>query len=230
MENTVEACTALSPRNKNEECAKFAIKNIDQSYNLSGVTTVGEQYTFSFWVKSDAVGSLDIHENIIESTENWSRHAVTFTATETDLLLRFKVAGTYYIYHPMLEIGNKAGDWSPAPEDVDETVQKMSSDVRDINTDLRTWTDRLGRHFEFSTDSDDAAITISVGNNVLSLELDPETGIVFRKNGEQFGLWDGTNFYTGNIVIRVEERAQFGNFAAVPRKDGGLSWLKVAGD
>ena len=42
-----------------------------------------------------------------------------------------------------------------------------------------------------------------------------------------FGSWDGDNFYTGNIVIRVDEKAQFGNFAYIPRSDGSLSFLKV---
>lgn len=227
--NIVEAYSTLSPYNKDEECAKITITNIGQSYSLPGVMVVGEQYTFSFWVKSDTDGTLHVREHTIKSTAGWSKHTVTFTAADADLLLRFTVAGTYYIYHPMLEIGNKAGDWTPAPEDVDESVKNISNDIVDINTGLRPLTDRFGRHFKFSTDAEDAAITISVGDNVLSLTLDPENGIIFSKNGKPFGSWDGTNFYTGNIVVRVEERAQFGNFAAVPRSDGGLSWLKVAG-
>jgi hypothetical protein len=44
-----------------------------------------------------------------------------------------------------------------------------------------------------------------------------------------YGSWDGDNFYTGNLVIRVSERAQLGNFAFVPRSDGSLMFLKVGG-
>lgn len=62
------------------------------------------------------------------------------------------------------------------------------------------------------------------GSMVLTLENDL---IVFKKNGATFGWWDGVDFHTGNIVIEVSERAQLGNFAAVPRKNGHLSWLKV---
>lgn len=40
---------------------------------------------------------------------------------------------------------------------------------------------------------------------------------------------DGVDFHTGNIVVDVNERAQFGNFAAIPRSNGSLSWLKVRG-
>jgi hypothetical protein len=53
--------------------------------------------------------------------------------------------------------------------------------------------------------------------------------IQFADSGVVFGEWDGDNFYTGNLVIRVSERAQFGNFAYVPRTDGSLMFLKVGG-
>lgn len=62
------------------------------------------------------------------------------------------------------------------------------------------------------------------GSMVLTLENDL---IVFKKNGATFGWWDGVDFHTGNIVIEVNERAQFGTFAAIPRSGGNLSWLKV---
>lgn len=51
--------------------------------------------------------------------------------------------------------------------------------------------------------------------------------IVFKNNGQQFGWWDGVDFHTGNIVVEVNERAQFGDFAFVPRSNGSLSFLKI---
>jgi hypothetical protein len=53
--------------------------------------------------------------------------------------------------------------------------------------------------------------------------------ISFKKNGQQFGWWDGTDFHTGNIIVDVDERAQFGDFAFIPRSDGSMSFLKVGG-
>lgn len=53
--------------------------------------------------------------------------------------------------------------------------------------------------------------------------------IVFKKNGVSFGWWDGVDFHTGNIVVEVNERAQFGDFAFVPRSNGSLSFLKIGG-
>lgn len=65
----------------------------------------------------------------------------------------------------------------------------------------------------------DSAITLTLENDM----------IVFKKNGVQFGWWDGVDFHTGNIVVEVNERAQFGNFAFIPRSNGSLSFLKVGG-
>ena len=62
----------------------------------------------------------------------------------------------------------------------------------------------------------------------MNLSLDNDL-IIFKKNGQQFGWWDGVDFHTGNIVIDVTERAQFGNFAFVPRSNGSLSFMKVRG-
>jgi hypothetical protein len=62
----------------------------------------------------------------------------------------------------------------------------------------------------------------------MQLTLDNDM-IIFKRNGEQFGWWDGVDFHTGNIVINVNERAQFGNFAMVPRSNNSLSFLKVGG-
>ena len=63
------------------------------------------------------------------------------------------------------------------------------------------------------------------GTMLLTLENDL---IVFKKNGKTFGWWDGVDFHTGNIVVEVNERAQFGRFAFVPRSNGSLSFLKVS--
>lgn len=60
----------------------------------------------------------------------------------------------------------------------------------------------------------------------LTLTLDNEA-IKFENNGVVIGRWDGSNFYTGDIVVELNQRAQFGNFALVPRSDKSLMFLKV---
>lgn len=69
-------------------------------------------------------------------------------------------------------------------------------------------------------------IEIGSSDNPLTLTLDNET-IKFENNGTVIGRWDGTSFYTCDIVVEVNQRAQFGNFAFIPRTDKSLMFLKV---
>ena len=100
------------------------------------------------------------------------------------------------------------------------TIQQITN----VGGDLQSVVEKLEKHFEFSTDG----LMIKGGENSMNLLLDNDL-IRFMKNGQQFGWWDGVDFHTGNIVVEVNERAQFGNFAFVPRSNGSLSFLKVGG-
>lgn len=96
--------------------------------------------------------------------------------------------------------------------------------ITNVDGDLQAVVENLTKHFEFSVDG----LVIRGGENSMNLLLDNDL-IRFMKNGQQFGWWDGVDFHTGNIVVDVNERAQFGNFAFVPRSNGSLSFLKVGG-
>lgn len=101
-----------------------------------------------------------------------------------------------------------------------ETTERITN----VDGDLQKTLETLAKHFIFALDG----LTIKAGENAMSLKLD--NGLIsFQLNGLQFGWWDGVDFHTGNIVIDVTERAQFGNFAFVPRSNGSLSFLKVGG-
>lgn len=94
--------------------------------------------------------------------------------------------------------------------------------IENVNGDLQLTVDTLGKYFEFT----EKGLKIKSGSNDMSLTIDNDV-ITFEKNGQQFGWWDGVDFHTGNIFVNVDEKAQFGNFAFVPRSDGSLSFLKV---
>jgi hypothetical protein len=282
--NVLESYTLESPYGKSEECAKLDIFDTAEWFVFSDITTVGMEYTFSAWIRSDAVGSMTVGESYFTITTEWVRYKATFTADDIDLKLIFSTPGTYYFYHSQLELGNTATDWDPAPEDHDQAVsdatnqtnidiKEQTDAVRDsceamvddatkdlipksefesykeiVETRFKVETDGIDMEFYAVNDAikgvnnelddkftelykyitfDEHGITIGSGDSAITLQLDNSAGIIFRKNGKRFGLWDGTDFYTGNIVVRVEERAQLGNFAYVPRSDGSLSFLKV---
>lgn len=107
--------------------------------------------------------------------------------------------------------------------------------VQDVDGVIRSEIESREKFFNFGTNGLVIQSTKADGSvNEIKLLVD-NSGIGFYK-GEidesdltknRFGFWDGENFYTGNIVVDVDERAQFGNFAFVPRRNGSLSFLKV---
>lgn len=109
----------------------------------------------------------------------------------------------------------------------DEIVMNFTTtteQITNVDGDLQTKFTELYKYISFA----DGSITLGSSENAITLTIE-HNNIVFKRNGVEFGSWDGENFYTGNIVVRVNERAQLGNFAFVPRSDGSLSFLKVGG-
>ena len=109
-------------------------------------------------------------------------------------------------------------------EEISLQFSETISHLQNVDGDLQKTVQNLVKHFDFGLDG----LSIKAGPNSMTLTLDNDL-ILFKKNGQQFGWWDGVDFHTGNIVINVNERAQFGNFAFVPRSNNSLSFLKVGG-
>lgn len=109
----------------------------------------------------------------------------------------------------------------------DEILMKfttMTEHIVNVDGDLQEKFTEIYKYISFA----DGNITLGSNENAITLTIENDM-IVFKKNGLQFGWWDGVDFHTGNIVVEVNERAQLGNFAFIPRTDGSLMFLKVGG-
>lgn len=109
-------------------------------------------------------------------------------------------------------------------EKITMNFSTVETKLTDVNGELQTVTETMSKHFDFSVDG----LLIKSGENGTGLLLDSDL-IQFKKNGDDGGNWDGENFRTGNLIIELNEKAQFGNFAFVPRSNGSLDFLKVGG-
>lgn len=101
--------------------------------------------------------------------------------------------------------------------------------IGDVNGILNPLVENVNKHFDFSLED---GLIIQTNNGLIRLRLDNDVIAFEKQTGEgwaPFGSWDGDYFHTGNIVVKTNERAQFGNFAFVPRNNGSLSLLKVGG-
>lgn len=113
---------------------------------------VGASYTFSGFIYADTtipidkvyVGKFDIVNNgwtngktkSINERGKWIKFEYTFTATSSRVAIVAGIGGasnrsSYTVYGTgfKLEKGNKATDWSPAPEDTDSTIDTMNKNI-----------------------------------------------------------------------------------------------------
>ena len=109
-------------------------------------------------------------------------------------------------------------------DQIDMNFTTVNNSINDANGNTNDRFNKFEKYIRF----DENGITIGESGNKLKLVLDNDN-ITFTKNDQPIGWWDGENFHTGNIVVEVNERAQFGNFAFVPRSDGSIMFLKVGG-
>lgn len=108
-------------------------------------------YTISFWAKASKAFNLKIHEggNIAFGTAalttTWKYYTYTLNVKDANTNNRFYFGGGcswkdtdvfVYIAFPKLEKGNKATDWSPAPEDVESKIATVESKLTTQGTQL----------------------------------------------------------------------------------------------
>lgn len=174
--------------------------------------------------KADSI-LLSVDESIINSTDEIrlelidQNSSIETTCNEiiSSVLESYVKMDEYGIYKESVE-----SNFEQLSNSVEIRFTSTEETLTSLNNDTQAKFTQMYKYFTFT----DNGLTISAGNNAMSLILDNDK-ISFQKNGTQFGWWDGVDFHTGNIIIDIEERAQFGKFAFVPRSDGSLSFLKV---
>lgn len=135
--NLLESHSIENPQNEVDTCAMFTIDDATMPFILNNITTVDEQYTLSFWVKSENTSSIQVYGTNFVTSSDWKKYSITFSANDTKLNIYFAdLADVYYIYHPKLELGNIATDWTPAPEDMESTVTGLTTRVTTTETSI----------------------------------------------------------------------------------------------
>lgn len=176
--NALESYPIENPWGVTEECAKFVIDDTTKQFLLSNIATVGRQYTLTFWIKAEAKGSLVTAQENIAVTTQWTKHIITFTATQSAVTFLFETIGTYYIFHAQLEVGNKSTDWTPAPEDVD-------SDINDAQTTADDAKQKAGEADERITTAE--SLIQQLSNSIAALVRDGDGGTLLKQDSN--GLW-----------------------------------------
>lgn len=130
--NTLESTITTSPKGIEEECALFTVDTTSSPFVFSNITSIGNVYTLTIWVKADANYRMTAAGNTIDVTTEWEQHIFTYTADSKNLYFYLQNIGSYYIYHPQLEIGTVSTDWRPASEDSNDDFDYVNQEMQII--------------------------------------------------------------------------------------------------
>ncbi|MED4962967.1 carbohydrate binding domain-containing protein [Heyndrickxia coagulans] len=174
--NDAQNLTKVSDGHNGHSGIKFTANSINGGiYTPSSNITGGKKYTVSFWVKSNHTGTVsqllkfkDVNGNetnpinsdvAVNTTPDgkWYKYEFTFTAPSYAVKVAAtpRVTGGYVpadivISQYKLEEGNKATDWTPAPEDM-ATQSQISQLSNNIN--LRVSKNDVINQINLSTES-----------------------------------------------------------------------------
>lgn len=210
---------------KSEDLLSATVGYIDlgkEKSSLTGLGVAGDKQSASELQRTEYMLRADYALNIANTIASTER-VLASLIEQTESSIRSEVSETYVTDE---EVASKIStELEQTNESWNFTFNELKTTVDENDETARKHIEEQVKYIRFEDGN------IILGKNekdsmTLTLENDL---IVFKKNGSTFGWWDGVDFHTGNIVVEVNERAQFGNFAFVPRSNGSLSFLKVGG-
>jgi tRNA U55 pseudouridine synthase TruB len=190
-------------------------KDLEQKYQF------GKQFAELMGIAMDARESVD---SLASTLRNEMLEQVTSITRDTERIV-LAALEDYTLTTDTEKLEQTiSSELSIMADRITASFESATQQITEVDGEVRAVSEELQKHFEFSADG----LTIKAGENAMNLVLDNDM-IRFVKNGQEFGWWDGVDFHTGNIVVEVNERAQFGDFAFIPRTNGSLDFLKVGG-
>ena len=205
---------------------------------------IGEPVTISFWAKTNGagkfgnyatmnknpngIGQFTEHSNdgVFINDNQWHRYTIfnpkgmcLGDGSSNGFIEFFNVSGDIYYSSIKIEKGNKPTDWSPAPEDIENKVADIQTDLQNainnakaliaVETQNRQQTDtnvsKLVNKTNFLSDTYIEGNTMATGTIILGNSLDVQAGItgVGAANND-VRLWAGSNYTNrANAPFRV---------------------------
>ena len=186
---------------------------------LTGADVAGDDWSRSELHKATQEIKAEYTANIAKAVQT-TEQALSTLIQQTSESIMLQVSETYMTNDQLTEAVSSsmtqfADQFLFEFEKLQATVDENDADSRALFEEIYSYISFEGGDIKLGNSA--SAITLAIENDRIS----------FKKNGVEFGWWDGVNFHTGNIVVEVNERAQFGAFAFLPRSNGSLDFLKV---
>ena len=186
-------------------------------------------YVFSSYVKGVnglstniqvSAGDTILNAYTFDITSDWKRYSITFTVSEKSditFYLESRDVGDIYECGWKLEEGNKATDWTPAPEDIDSSISALegttttlSNQYTSLNQTLSSLTATVNANTTAITQKADGSTVTTLQNNLTSLEANlngfrSEVSSTYTTKTDFNNLEiGGRNLYTGTKDFTTE--------------------------
>lgn len=179
--------------------------------NTRNVWVANEIYTVSFYAKASVANttitpsrSMADSASAVTLTTTWKRYTGTIrsTATSDSGTLSFSVNNinaTYYIAAVKLEKGNKATDWSPAPEDVDSSISAVDNKVTTISNQYTSLSQSL------------TSLTATVNSNTTAISKKADGSTVTALQANMTALTADLSGFKTTVSKTYTSKTEFNN-------------------
>lgn len=168
--NEIEMTT---PYGDTDNVLELNIDSSSDAYVLQDVIKLSSTYTFSIWYRTESDSQITFNvlgeSEIVDSTTSWNKFVKTVTVEtldETSIYILPSVGVNSYFYEGYLVEGITDTSWTPAPEDVEQSITNVSSQYTQL-ADKFNWIVKSG------TSSSDFTITdrmISLTSSALNID------------------------------------------------------------
>lgn len=128
MANSVSRYTGIDPNGDTSVMAELEVVSAGL-FALAGIARECS-YTLRLWIKASSARTVTAYVGstpfVLSVTSEWDVYTCTSSAEANSSCDLYLPAGTYYIWHPMLESSTKASDYRQAPEDVQENINAVA--------------------------------------------------------------------------------------------------------
>ena len=168
--NEIEITT---PYGDTDNALELNIDSNSDAYVLQNVIKLPSTYTFSIWYRTESDSQITFNvlgeSEIVDSTISWDKFVKTVTVEtldETNIYIMPSVDVNSYFYEGYLVEGITDTSWTPAPEDVEQSITNVSSQYTQL-ADKFNWIVKSG------TSASDFTITdrmISLTSSALNID------------------------------------------------------------
>lgn len=168
-------------------------------------------YTVSFYAKCSSAGATIVASRSLIPTDSsekltltttWQKYIATFKSTDTVAggSLSFQInntKATYYIANVKLELGNKATDWTPAPEDIDSAISSVDTKVTTVSNQYTS----LNQSF--------ASLTATVNSNTTKINSKADGSTVTALQSNITALTADLNGFKTTVSETYTSKTEF---------------------